>query len=185
MSFQHYLEHAKLIGYEEARTALREQSQPSVIVTAEQTNDNMDVDTGKDNAGGDMARLSSNVAVELTPEDYLLGIYDMTGELMRFAITTMATNGSLPAISSPISQGFHQQQHRRNILMDMRELRSALESFDAGTGPFAKDAEKKMEVMKDSVEKVEKALYGLTVRGAERPKGWMPEINEASAEVGA
>ena len=26
--------------------------------------------------------------VELSPEDYLLGIYDMTGELMRFAVTS-------------------------------------------------------------------------------------------------
>ncbi|KYG43350.1 hypothetical protein M433DRAFT_71855 [Acidomyces richmondensis BFW] len=150
ISFQYYLEHAKLIGTE-----------------------------------SDVAKLNSNIAVGLTPEDYLLGIYDMTGELMRFAITAMATNGSLPAISTPIGQDFQQQEHRRTVLTDMRELRSALESFDAGTGPFAKDAEKKMEVMKGSVEKVERALYGLTVRGAERPKGWMPEINEASLEVGA
>jgi hypothetical protein len=26
------------------------------------------------------------------------------------------------------------------------------------------------------VDKVEKALYGLTVRGSERPKGWMPDM---------
>ncbi|KXL42382.1 MAG: hypothetical protein FE78DRAFT_93767 [Acidomyces sp. 'richmondensis'] len=185
ISFQYYLEHAKLIGFEEARVALREQSQPSTTVGAEQKHESMDVDTEEERTESDVAKLNSNIAVGLTPEDYLLGIYDMTGELMRFAITAMATNGSLPAISTPIGQDFQQQEHRRTVLTDMRELRSALESFDAGTGPFAKDAEKKMEVMKGSVEKVERALYGLTVRGAERPKGWMPEINEASLEVGA
>jgi hypothetical protein len=26
-------------------------------------------------------------------------------------------------------------------------------------------------------------LYGLTVRGAERPKGWMPDLNEGSRTV--
>lgn len=99
----------------------------------------------------------------------------MTGELMRFAITTMATNQSLPAIPSDSAD--------RNVLTDMRVLRSALESLEYGSGPFAKDADKKAEVMRASVEKVERALYGLIVRGAERPKGWMPDLSTASVEV--
>ncbi len=60
--------------------------------------------------------------------------------------------------------------------MDMRGLRAALESLDTGFGPFAKDVEKKADVMRASVEKVEKALYGLTVRGAERPPGKFARI---------
>ena len=80
--------------------------------------------------------------VQLTVEDYLLGVFDMTGELMRFSITTMATDGKLPS----------------------------LESSDAA-------AEDKMDVMQTSVEKVEKALYGLVIRGRERPKGWMPDLD--------
>ena len=94
----------------------------------------------------------------------------MTGELMRFAITTMATNGKLPSPDAEDAQ--------RNILTDMRALRSALESLEPGHGPFAKDSEKKMEVMRQSVEKVERALYGLVVRGAERPAGWMPDTSD-------
>ncbi|KAK5171720.1 uncharacterized protein LTR77_003356 [Saxophila tyrrhenica] len=116
--------------------------------------------------------------IELSMEDYILGIYDMTGELMKFAITFMATNQALPAISSPAEGGNVSQ---RNLLTDMRDLRSALESLDAGYGPFAKDVDKKADVMRASVEKVEKALYGLTVRGAERPKGWMPDVEAGRA----
>ena len=41
----------------------------------------------------------------------------------------------------------------------MRALRSALEALNAGHGPFAKDVGKKMDVMRSSVEKVEKSLY--------------------------
>ena len=41
-------------------------------------------------------------------------------------------------------------------------------------GHFARDAGAKLKVTQASVEKVEKALYGLVVRGSERPKGWVP-----------
>lgn len=119
--------------------------------------------------------------VDLSADDYILGIYDMTGELMKFAITTMATSGALPTVQSTESDTSNAAQ--RNVLTDMRNLRAALESLDAGTGPLAKDASKKMEVMQASVEKVEKALYGLIVRGAERPKGWMPDTSDAARAV--
>jgi hypothetical protein len=134
----------------------------------------------------------------------------MTGELMRFAITAMATSGELPspspeasadgnpaALKAAKSEGSEANgdamevdaaaaagtaMSNRNILTDLRQLRSALESLNtSGTGPFGKEADKKAEVMRQSVEKVERALYGLIVRGAERPKGWMPDLNESRA----
>lgn len=124
---------------------------------------------------------SDGPGVQLSVEDYILGIYDMTGELMKFAITAMATNGSLPTIK--VDGEADATMAERNVLTDMRNLRSALESIDAGSGPFARDVDKKAEVMRASVEKVEKALYGLTVRGAERPKGWMPDTSEAGRTI--
>lgn len=148
-SFEHYLTTASLLSYEDAKAKVR----------------SLDAE---------------GPGVDLGYEDYVLGIYDMTGELMRFAITTMATSGELP---SPVPKqddmevDFSSQQ--RNVLTDMRALRSALESLNtSGTGHFGKDADKKADVMRQSVEKVERALYGLTVRGAERPKGWMPDLSE-------
>lgn len=155
-SFEQYLTTADLLPYEEAVAQVRQ----------------LDAD---------------GPGVELSYEDYLLGIYDMTGELMKFAITSMATDGALPAITETRNadtgavDALHSTQ--RNVLTDMRGLRSALESLDAGIGPFARDVEKKREVMQASVEKVEKALYGLVVRGAERPKGWIPETSDASRPV--
>ena len=155
-TFEHYLMTAKLVSYHEAAAQLKQ-------------------------------LYPEGPGVELSPEDYLLGVYDMTGELMRFAITAMATNGSLPTISSleepEAAESGTPSRSERNVLTDMRELRSALESLDCGLGPFAKDVDKKMAVMRQSVEKVEKALYGLTVRGAERPKGWMPDTSDAGRVV--
>jgi hypothetical protein len=134
---------------------------------------------------------AEGLGVGLGYEDYVLGIYDMTGELMRFAITAMAMNGALPSPSPTTTTSTpdemqldppQQQQSQRTILTDLRQLRSALESLNtSGTGPFGKEADKKAEVMRQSVEKVERALYGLTVRGAERPKGWMPDLSASRA----
>ena len=115
----------------------------------------------------------------------------MTGELMRFAITAMATSGALPRPEGAALNGGDDMEvdsasaaSQRTILTDLRQLRSALESLNtSGTGPFGKEVDKKADVMRQSVEKVERALYGLTVRGAERPKGWMPDLSEGSRAV--
>jgi len=163
-SFEHYLTTASLLTYEDAVSKIR-------------------------------ALDAEGPGVGLGFEDYVLGIYDMTGELMRFAITAMATSGALPRPESAAGSGSGSDAmevdsasaanaSQRTILTDLRQLRSALESLNtSGTGPFGKEADKKADVMRQSVEKVEWALYGLTVRGAERPKGWMPDLSEGSRAV--
>lgn len=156
-SFEHYLTTASLLTYDDARAQI-------------------------------LALDATGPGVDLGYEDYVLGIYDMTGELMRFAITAMATSGALPTPApAAAAEGEAMDvdatgSSQRTILTDLRQLRSALESLNTnGTGPFGKDADKKADVMRQSVEKVERALYGLTVRGAERPKGWMPDLSEGRA----
>ncbi|KAI9656315.1 MAG: hypothetical protein M1821_004978 [Bathelium mastoideum] len=163
LSFQHYLETQSLISYEDACARLAELGAP-------------------------------DAPVSLSLEDYILGIFDMTGELMRFAITAMATSQSLPGSDLPSAdvdtnameieladpapkQG--KKTRRRDVMQDLRQLRSVLEGLDIDrSSPLFHDVQKKMDVMQQSVEKVEKALYGLIVRGRERPKGWMPDLKE-------
>lgn len=110
--------------------------------------------------------------IELTGDDYVLGLFDLIGELMRFAITTMATSGSLPSSQSDNGE-------KRDVLQDLRQIRSLFEGLDTsscGSTGLGKDVEKKMEVMKTCVEKVETAVYGMIIRGRERPKGWVPDM---------
>jgi predicted translin family RNA/ssDNA-binding protein len=118
-------------------------------------------------------------SIDLTGDDYVLGIFDLVGELMRFAITTMATTGSLPGSKNGNGE-------ERDILMDLRSLRTSFQALDTtscgGTG-LGKDVEKKMEVMKTCVEKVETAVYGMIIRGRERPKGWVPDLADERAPV--
>ncbi|KAF2856897.1 Translin [Plenodomus tracheiphilus IPT5] len=182
LSFQHYLETQALLTYEEAKSKIASLC---------------DGDEGS--------------TVSLTPEDYILGICDMTGELMRFSVTSMATSGTLPSgntssnkrvkrdVSSEVensgdkmdideqtsSTASTTQQKPCTVLDDLRAIRLQLEMFEApGGSKFAHELEtKKMPVMRECVDKVEKALYGLTVRGSERPKGWMPDMSSAKVEV--
>lgn len=117
--------------------------------------------------------------VALTEDDYVLGLFDLVGELMRFAITNMATNGTVPRGG----QEHQDSESERDILMDLRALRIGFESLDTTTGvgdssPLKRDVEKKMEVMKTCVEKVENAVYGMIIRGRERPKGWIPDTGD-------
>jgi hypothetical protein len=177
LSFHHYLETQSVIGFDEAQSKIAAMS---------------------GEAG----------AVSLTPEDYILGICDMTGELMRFSVTSMATSGKLPAGKPNSNKRLKQESNTedggdkmdideqappaqdapkaRTVLDDLRAIRLQLEMFDApGGSKFAYELEtKKMPVMRECVDKVEKALYGLTVRGSERPKGWMPDMGgDRRAEV--
>jgi hypothetical protein len=132
----------------------------------------------------------------------------MTGELMRFSVTSMATSGKLPSGKQAESNkrlkqnnqedtgdkmdideeapSVTESQKPRTVLDDLRAIRLQLEMFDApGGANWARELEtKKMPVMRECVDKVEKGLYGLTVRGNERPKGWMPDMSSArGAEV--
>jgi predicted translin family RNA/ssDNA-binding protein len=169
LSFRHYLEHQSLISYKEAQ---------EIVSTL----------------GGDGG------SVLLTTEDYVLGIFDMVGELMRFSITAMATSGELPGSleqKDVAANAEHDEQaddqmdveqslpmetqhlQKRDVLADLRALRLCLEGLELSKGSkFEGDVEKKMTVMQQCVEKVEKALYGLIVRGQERPKGWVPDLRE-------
>ncbi|KNG47409.1 translin associated factor x [Stemphylium lycopersici] len=178
LSFQHYLETQSLITYDEAKSRIAAMSGEAGPIT-------------------------------FTTEDYILGVCDMTGELMRFSVTSMATSGKLPSgkqaeSNKRLKQDNDQEdtgdrmdideqtpvanesQKPRTVLDDLRAVRLQLEMFDApGGSKFAAELEtKKMPVMRECVDKVEKGLYGLTVRGNERPKGWMPDMSSArGAEI--
>lgn len=101
--------------------------------------------------------------VLISTHDYLFGIFDLFGELMRFATVTTAQTGAL------------QGDYGRNILGDLQELGC---SFEMLRETPTKDYRGKMEVMRQSIKKVEKLGYGLIVRGSERPAGWVPDMKD-------
>ncbi|KAA8895450.1 Translin [Sphaerosporella brunnea] len=114
--------------------------------------------------------------IELTVSDYILGIFDFVGEAMRFGITLIALNGA---------GGDGGGGDAGKILLDLRRLREEFEALDttAGAGVLGKEVEKKMTVMKQCVEKVENAVYGVIVRGSEKPKGWVPDLDSQPLQM--
>lgn len=110
----------------------------------------------------------------LTPHDYLYGIFDLFGELMRFATVTTAQTGKLVGGTGEDDDDAEQ---RRNILSDIHELGCAYEMLPDIPG---KDYRTKMSTMRQSIRKVELLGYGIVVRGSERPKGWVPDMSEAA-----
>ena len=109
--------------------------------------------------------------IELTIADYMGGIFDLLGEIMRIGITLIAT--------TPLPSDGTKQIECPKILNDMRDMRDFFESIDttrgSGNGSLGKEVDKKLSVMRTCVEKVETAVYGMIVRGRERPAGWQPD----------
>ncbi|ESN89932.1 hypothetical protein HELRODRAFT_91227 [Helobdella robusta] len=95
-------------------------------------------------------QLSSSGRILVSPNDYLLGVADFTGEVMRYCISTMGKNDI-------------------NTSQEICEfLRSLFDSFVSLHGA-SKYLSKKVDVMQQSLLKVESALYTLKIRGSELP----------------
>lgn len=114
--------------------------------------------------------------ITLTPSDYVFGIFDLTGEMMRFATAATALSGSMPGLSTESSDN-------RTILTDMQEISSLLQTCPT-VGGKPGIYSKKSSIMIEQVRKVERLGYGIIVRGNERPKGWMPDMNESGGGDG-
>eukprot|EP00761_Pharyngomonas_kirbyi_P008102 gb/GECH01008113.1/.p1 GENE.gb/GECH01008113.1/~~gb/GECH01008113.1/.p1 ORF type:complete len:262 (+),score=70.95 gb/GECH01008113.1/:1-786(+) len=87
--------------------------------------------------------------LHLSEVDYILGIGDLTGELMRLA-TNAVVRGDL---NTPAE-----------ILSFMEDLYGRFQSLPSG---IHRDIAKKTSIMKQSLEKVEKLCYRLQIRGEE------------------
>ncbi|KAL4907709.1 hypothetical protein BDW74DRAFT_175489 [Aspergillus multicolor] len=114
----------------------------------------------------------------VTEDDYVMGLFDLTGELMRFAVTSLSAGSHTDA-----SDGMPRlPPAQADVVRDLREIRAEFEGVSIPRRhdyQIMRDWGKKAEIMGSSVEKVERAAYGILVRGSERPKGWKPDLSAA------
>jgi len=82
-------------------------------------------------------------------EDYLLGLCDLTGELMRYAISAISRRGG--------------RTKAQDVCVFVRSCRADFESWT----PYFKDLRKKQTVTSQSLEKIEDAAYAIMVRSSE------------------
>jgi len=89
--------------------------------------------------------------LKITDDDYVLGVADLTGELMRYAINS-------------VGKGNH------DLAIEVcRFMRSLKGEYDALTLNSRSPISNKVDVMRSSLRKVEDACYALRVRGSEYP----------------
>ncbi|XP_044276336.1 translin-associated protein X isoform X1 [Varanus komodoensis] len=103
--------------------------------------------------------------LKVSPVDYLLGVADLTGELMRMCINSVG-NGD---IDTP----FELSQFLRQIYDGF--------SYIGNTGPY--EVSKKLYTLKQSLAKVENACYTLKVRGSEIPKHMLADVFASKTEI--
>ncbi|KAK9367871.1 Translin [Lipomyces kononenkoae] len=107
----------------------------------------------------------------VTDMDYILGLLDTTGELMRFAITNLYDAGTSRVVQvSPISRQICQ------LLQTLRIHFSGLQITGTSSQSASGEFMKKVNTLYNSVDKVEKAVYSFVVRGSELPEGWTPGL---------
>ncbi|XP_072533631.1 translin-associated protein X [Salminus brasiliensis] len=95
---------------------------------------------------------------QVTPADYLLGVADLTGELMRMCISSVG-NGDM---ETPFELS--------NFLRDIHDGFS----YIGNMGPY--EVSKKLHTLRQSLGKVEDACYMLKVRGSEIPKHMLADV---------
>ncbi|CAH2251445.1 translin-associated X [Pelobates cultripes] len=105
------------------------------------------------------------LSLQVTPVDYLLGVADLTGELMRLCIGSVG-NGD---IDTPFELG-----------QFLREIFDGF-SYIGNTGPY--EISRKLYALKQSLAKVENACYTLKVRGSEIPKHMLADLFSTKSEL--
>ena len=97
------------------------------------------------------------VTVHVPPTEYMLGVADLTGEMMRMAITSVG-KGDL------------------DLPFELcKFLRVVLDAF-VSYGNASRELNRKLWTLKQSVQKVENACYTLQVRGSEIPKHMLADV---------
>ncbi len=173
LTFAHYLKTQTLISDADLNPVVEDLARQGAA-----PEDAVMADAGDDAAAAAAAASTEKPAlppttptVSLTRDDYLYGVFDLTGEMMRFATTSTALTGAMA--SGHAGDG---EDEPRTIVQDMHELGSFFEMLPVGPGSrFQWD--KKLEVTRQSVQKVERLGYDRTIRGSERPKGWIPDLS--------
>ncbi len=96
-------------------------------------------------------------AVHIPPIEYMLGVADLTGEMMRLAISSVGKGN----LDTPFE-----------LCKFLRIVYDAFVSY----GNVSRHLNQKLWTLKQSVQKVETACYTLQIRGSEIPKHMLLDV---------
>lgn len=147
VTFYQYLENNKLDDWKDLERSL-------TYVAPIKT----DETTLKEISEQEVASDNKEIKTMLTPHEYILGIADLTGELMRKCINNLGTGD--------IASCFQTCNFVRSIYV----------GFLGCAGSSGKEINRKMYTLKQSLIKMENVCYTIKVRGSEIPKHMLADV---------
>jgi len=163
LSFHHYLQHNQLMSYQQVAASLDYGNNVNQAASPSADSTNLLTDATVD------TERQQRLFVHVPPIEYLMGIADLTGELMRLAINSVGHGGDL---NTPF-----------DICRFLRDLQTAFTSLG---NISARDLWRKVSVMRQSERKVQAACYALRVRGSEVLRHLLADsLNHAVTNYGA
>lgn len=154
VTFYHYIKDGRLVSLEEICQPLVYDEQPE-----EAESDIAAVVEGEEAVCGTPA---AQLRLEVTPTDYILGVADLTGELMRKCINAVGQGN----LEEPFV-----------LCRFLRDVYSAFLGFGNTAG---REANRKVWTLFQSVRKVENACYAIKVRGSEVPSHMLADMFSTS-----
>ncbi|XP_061173497.1 translin-associated protein X-like [Saccostrea echinata] len=142
VAFYHYLKSKTLVSLDQVQADL------NFIVPSSDTENSQE----------------KTISVHVPPSEYILGLADLTGELMRFAINSVGSGD----LDTP-----------NNVSAYLRNMLGGFESV----GQVSREMNRKVSTLRQSLRKVEAACYTLQIRGSEIPKEMLKDVFR-SAPVG-
>ncbi len=179
LAFLHYLRCQALVGEAEVREQVAALCRGEDLLG--QGAGEGEGEGGEGGEGGDDAEEGTKRRETVVPDDneYLMGVLDLSGEMMRFATTSAALGGGLGSGDDDDDDDSSDSSERRSIVGDMQALGSLFQML--ARQRHDKTWTTKLQVLATSVQKVERLGYELRVRGSERPKGWLPAEGEGES----
>ncbi|XP_074103655.1 translin associated factor X [Cotesia typhae] len=156
MTFYNYLKDDSLLDWTEVDKNLTYADQTAAAAAAEAAEKNKNDDLDDDSP--------SEYRTLMTPNEYILGVADLTGELMRKCINNLAF-GDIASCYKTC-----------NLVKEIYK------GFLGCSGNSSKEIRRKFYVLKQSLVKMENVCYTIKVRGSEMPKHMLADAAIASVE---
>ena len=140
-----FLKEGRLMSLEEVQDYLR---------FCEKAEGELEIDTGKTEVG---EVKQESLRLQLNAIDFVLGVADLTGELMRMSVNAVGSgNNETPFDLLPFV---------RAVYCGINSLR-----------PISRELPRKVNVLRSSLVKIEQVCYTLKIRGSEIPKHMLAHV---------
>ncbi|XP_021348105.1 translin-associated protein X-like [Mizuhopecten yessoensis] len=157
VSFFNYIKSKKLVSLKAIQQDLIFPKNSDKGQPCDPENQAEKVQSQESNSTTSQSEQTGTIEVHVPPIEYMLGVADLTGELMRLAINSVgAGNLDIPF----------------EVCDFLRKMQSGFQSFSY----VSRDVKRKLQTLNQSLRKVETACYTLKVRGSEIPKHMLVDV---------